>query len=170
MAEFKVALGGVFDVASGEELRDSITGLQGHIDRQLSAGKMQPIRKPLSQSTNLTLASGATQTLALGKPPMGKVWSVASVTILGADDGTSVANLKASVYVGDEIAVSLSQCVIPQQSIPFFDTFGYPDIWVHDQNKLYVNFTATGAVAGQVVVGNAWIMEYDDCAVEAQRI
>ena len=35
MAEFRVALGAVADIATSQEVKDAVSGLQGHIDRRV---------------------------------------------------------------------------------------------------------------------------------------
>lgn len=173
MAEFRVALGATMDVASSCELDEAITGIHGKLDKLGRQNRSLPIRRPISASQQLVFA-GATDApisipLVPSGPALGRVWSVASITILGADDGTAVTGVKAAVYIGDSSNPILGDCVIPQQAIPFFDTFSYPDIWVQDQRDLFVRFTPSGAVTTNVVI-NAWVMEFVDDVAQQQRL
>lgn len=168
-----MALGATMDVVSPGELHDAISGLQGHIDKMRPADRRLPIRRPVTASRQITFAAATDAPITLplvpSGPSLGRVWSVASITILGNDDGTAVSNCKAAVYIGDSTNPILGDCVIPQQSIPFFDTFSYPDIWVADQRELFVRFTPSGVVSSNVVV-NAWVMEFVDDTAQQQRL
>lgn len=173
MAEFRVALGATMDVVSPGELNDAIAGLQGHMDRNRPRDRALPLRRPITASQQLVFAGATDPPISIplvpSGPALGRIWSVASITILGADDGTAVSNLKAAVYIGDSSNPILGDCVIPQQSIPFFDTFSYPDIWVQDQRDLFVRFVPSGAVTTNVII-NAWVMDFTDDTAQQQRL
>lgn len=169
MAEFRVALGATADLVSGDEHRAGISDLKRYMGEQLR-GKPKPILRPLSAADTFTLASGGTGQLILGRPAAGRVWVVTRNNIVGADDHTTVANVVAGLYIGDEQSPGLVNCVRFAQAVPQFVNFNQHAMIVHDRETLFVQITATGSVTGQVIVANATAWEYSDAEFEPQVI
>jgi len=174
MAEFRLALGTVVDVATSDEVQKAldtaVTGLQGHIDSRMMVGK-HPIRRVLAASTTLNLASGATFQLTLEpqKPAMGRMWSARRLTVTGGSDNATVTNLTAAFYVGDPVNFTLGQLVAPGIAMPFANFFSSRSVPIRDQEAAFINFTASGVITAQQVQATLLVEEWDDRAAERQH-
>lgn len=174
MAELRIALGAVADVASGSEVADHFKNLQGHIDNKFRhETEKNPIRRTLTAATTLTFSgSGQSSSFPLvpDRPSMGRVWSLTRLTIIGADDHTAVTGLVVALYAGDAQNSTLGECLIPGQTVPYFQPFNKDNIWIHDSESLYVNVTSTASVTSQQIVVSASVSEYVDHAREANYV
>lgn len=171
MAEFRLALGGTVDVATTEEMNDAITGLQGHIDNKLA--KLKSDRwtwRTIQGSGASAFSSGGSIQIPLtpDRPATGKVWSLRRITVLGNDDHSTVTSLTAALYSGDMYNVNLAQCIIPGQTMPYFQTFGNNSVPILSTDSLFVNIEATASVTYQQFVISASVQEWDDPAIEVQ--
>lgn len=170
MAKAKIVLGGEIDVATGDELSNGLNGLRD--DMKSSLSKPKRIMRPLSAAVQFAgITSGTSIQVVGGRPAAGRLWVVTRVTVIGADDHSTITNAVAALYVGDSSNVGLSQCVRPGQAIPFFDTSNEHAFIVHDREDLFINVTAVTAdiAAGQVVF-NALAWEYRDSDIDSQFI
>jgi hypothetical protein len=173
MGEFRLALGGTIDVATPAELDDAVTGLQGHIDKKFASQKSGKfIWRDLSASISSPFSGGGSIQLPLvpSRPATGKVWSVRRFTLLGNDDHTTVSNITGALYAGDPANFNLTQCIIPGQIIPYFNTFGTGSMPLKNTADLFVNFVASGTVAFQTLVASVTVIEWDDNAIEMQHV
>lgn len=171
MAEFRLALGGVIDAVTTKELKDCVTGLQGHIDSKFHKNAVHaPIRRTISGSFSGTLVANVPQivTLGISKPPMGRIWNVARLTVVGNDDHTSEADLTVAMYQGDPTIPALGQLVVPGISIPYYQTFSRHSIWVHDTEDLFFNAVSASGHTNQNLVINVTVSEFWDPAVDQQ--
>lgn len=171
--EVRFALGAVADLASSDELKSSIDGLQGHMDNRFrELTKEHAIRRTIQGSDVLTLSSGQTQVTEFnpGRPALGRVWSITRLTLLGADDHSSVANLSAALYIGDPANPHLGTCIIPNLSVTSFQTFNKENLWVHDTESLFINWTASGVLTGQQVVISATVSDSVDSSKTSQFV
>lgn len=167
MAEAKIQLGGVLDIASGSELDDRFNKLHGAL---AGAGKPKRIMRPLSKSqTALNLTQGQSVQVPIGRPSAGRIWVLTRVTALGDDDTTAKTGLSAAIYIGDDANVGISQCVRNGQAIPFTTTENEHAYVVHDRETLFANLVATGTgpITGQVVI-NCLVWEYRDVDIDGQ--
>lgn len=173
MAEVRFALGAVADLATSDEVKHCVDGLQGHMDKRFrELTKQEGIRRTIQGSDILTLSSGQTQvtTFNPGGPALGRVWSITRLTLLGGDDHSSVANLTAALYIGDPANPHLGTCVIPNLSVTTFLTFNRENLWVHDTEAMFINWTASGTLTGQQVVISATVSDSVDSAKTAQYV
>jgi hypothetical protein len=163
MGEFHLSLGTTIDVVTPDELSDALTGLSGHIDEKFRQQDGRFLWRTLAASTFQSFNGGAYQmVLEPQRPAMGKVWSVRRVTVTGTDDVTTVANLKAALYVGDPYTFTLGQLVTPGQAIPYVDFFTTKAVVVRDTEALFVNFTNSGgAVNFQGLQASVLVEEYN---------
>lgn len=168
MAEARFALGAVVDVASGAEVNEGFKSLRGDL---AGMGKPKRIMRPLSRALGgLSLSSGQSTHLFMGRPAAGRVWVVTRVTVLGNTDHDTSTNVVAALYVGDDQSISLGQCVLDAQPIPFTSTQN-EHAWVcSDKESVYLNITATGSNTLTQVVSNVLAWEYRDKDVLEQMI
>lgn len=175
MGEFKVAIGAKFDVATEQEVAKHCLNLQGHFDKKLSEmrSRVAPIRRTIAASVVIpTIPTGATFVLPFvpERPSLGRTWNLTRFTVTGGDDNTSIPNYKAALYVGDTQAPNLTQVIIPGVAFPYFTTFNLANVWVHDTESIFVNFTCTNSLAPQTVVISASLNEYEGVVAEAGMI
>lgn len=171
MAEFRMQLGANLDVVTPDELDDAVTGLQGHIDRKFqSLSKGHFTWRTISAAAVVTFTNGGTYQLVMNpaSPAIGKVWSLRRVTITGGDDHTSIASLVAAVYAGDSYNFALTQCIVPGQILPYFQTFGTSAVPIKDSERLFVNFTAAGSLPFQEIQASMTVIEWNECDIENQ--
>lgn len=169
MANARIALGGEIDIASGKELDSGLKSLRDSMNGVLA--KPKRIMRPLSVAQTFSgIAVGDTLQLSAGTPAAGRIWVVTRILVLGSDDSTAVTGALAAVYIGDPANVGLSQCVKPGAAIPFIDTQNEHSYVVHDRESLFINVSATAAVAAGQVVLNALAWEYKDRDIDTQVI
>jgi hypothetical protein len=166
----KIALGGVFDVASGDELSKMGDSLRDHVSGTMA--KPRRIMRPLSGAVQFAgITSPANVVLSLGTPAAGRIWVCTRMTVIGNDDSSTIANLNAAVYIGDPANAGLSQCVRPGAAIPFIDIANEHAYVIHDREAFFLNLTAGASpVTGGQVVFNALVWEYEDRAIDSQFI
>lgn len=172
MADFRIALGGTISAATTDEMHSALGTLKH--DLMSHSAKPKKIYRPLSASSaGLTVPTSVTSTpitLKLGRPSSGRIWVVTRIVMLGADDNTAATNLVASVYIGDEMNVGLSQCVRHGTTFPFTTTENEHAYIVHDREDIFVRVIATGAATTTQVSVNALAWEYRDTDIDAQVI
>lgn len=138
-----------FGIAIGDKL-DELKGV-------LEKGHAKPLFIPFIAGFT---GSGAVR---VGSPPTGKIWNLLTVTMLGADDHTSVTGT-AAVYVDcDYNNLSTSMCRIPNLVIPSFTSISKGTLWAHSQGDVAVNFA--GVAGGQEVVAVVTLAEYKETEV-----
>lgn len=174
MAKFRIALGGEIDAVTGDEFSSGLDALR----RELAPSpKAKPIFRPLSNAFTVpVMADGDQFAVNLGTPASGRVWKITRLTVIGNDDHSTVANLSASLYIGqgggpvigDE--VMQGQCVLHGQAIPFTSTQNEHAWIAHDRDQVTVLLRAFGAVTSTNIFmsGQAW--EYRDRDTEQQAI
>jgi hypothetical protein len=169
VAKVRIALGGEFDAVTSDEHKSGLSALR---DELLAGSQTQKrIMRPLSQSlTSPPTVQGQTAQIVLGRPAAGRVWVLTRLTVMGADDFTAATNLVASLYVGDDSNIGLSQCVRTATVFPFTTTENERAYVIHDRETLFVNITATGAATITQVVVNGLAWEYKDQDIDTQVI
>ncbi len=168
MAEARIALGAELDIASGQELNDGMESLRAEMR---GSAKPKRIFRPLAKAgTFSAAAAGQLGVLALGHPAAGRVWVITRLCVMGADSFTTVANVMASLAIGDAAAPSLTQTVLTGSAVPLTSTQNEHAWVVHDREELYVVLNATGVIASQQIVVTAQAWEYRDRDVEQQAI
>lgn len=172
MAEIKLQIGAVADIATSSEVKDACDNLQGHIDKKFDMRRaLAPIHRVLVGSTTLpAMVAGNTQVIefAPGRPSSGRTWAITRVTFTGADDHTAVANVLAAVYTGDPANPYLGGLILPGQAVPSVFTFNKDTVWVHETEAVFVQVSATGNVsAGTAVTINCSMLEYPISSREA---
>lgn len=173
MAEVHFALGADIDVTSSTELSDAVSGLKSHMDGKFRPSPL-PIYRSLGAAGTFPASVGAANSLlqvSLGSPSAGRIWRVTRVLVLGADDHTTAAGIVGSIYVGDPANPFMMQAITEGRVLPFTQANNDEFVWVHSSEALFVNFSATAAVASaQTVAVTATAIEYVACASEAQTI
>lgn len=168
MAEAKIQLGGVLDIASGDELSKGFDRMH---DAFASSGKPKRIMRPLSRAiSGLALANGQSTHLFIGRPSAGRVWIPTRLTVLSTSDFDSATGIVAAFYIGDDQSISITQCVLDAQQVPFTTTQN-EHAWVcTDKESLFLNITATAANTVTQIVANTLVWEYKDSDVLMQAI
>lgn len=135
-------LGAEVDIASGSELQNGLDGLEQRL------GKRPP--KPIYLSfTNARFGAGP---IVLGSPPVSRVWNILTVTLVGNDDATVVANAVGALYVDStENNLTLGNCRVPGLVVPSYDTFSNGTLWAHSDGSVIVNVSGAVAATDQVV-------------------
>lgn len=171
MAEFRLQLGGVVDVASKQELDDAVTGLQGHIDSRFARQGCKFVWRTLTASSFQSFNGGTFQlVLEPQKPAMGKVWSARRLVVTGADDNATVANLKAAFYVGDPFNFTLGQLISPAVAIPSVQFFSTRAVPIKDTEVAFVNFVNSGgAVNFQTIQASLLVEEWNEADINSMR-
>lgn len=170
MANARIVLGGEIDVASGDELSSGLNALGADIKG--SMGKAKRIMRPLSKAVSgLNLTQGQTVQVVMPRVSAGRIWVVTRIVVLGDDDNTTKTGVVASLYIGDDANIGLSQCVRHATTVPFTTTENEHAYVVHDREALFLNVTATaaGPITGQIVF-NAIAWEYRDVDIDTQVI
>lgn len=105
-----LSVGAEVDLATGDELKE----LGGKL-----LGKREP--RPLFKDLAASIAgTGAVPVIVLGRPPVGRVWKITSVTVVGNDDHGSIPSLLGFVamYFGDAANPNLAQVKIVKIALP----------------------------------------------------
>jgi hypothetical protein len=169
VANVRFSLGAEADICTTDEMHEGISSLRGDL-REIGA-KPKRILRPLSRAvTGLSLANGQSAHLFVGRPAAGRVWIVTRLTMLTTNDFDNGTNVVAAMYIGDDQAVALTQCVLNAQAIPFTSTQN-EHAWIcSDKESVFINITATGANTVTQVVGNVLVWEYRDKDILTQGI
>ncbi len=155
MTLVKLAVGAEVDLATGGELSDGLNGIKGMLEKSHA----RPLFMPFTASR---LGAGV---LTVGRPPAGRIWNILSLTLVGNDDFTTLANTTAALYVdADPGALSLAQCRIPVQAIPSFQTISDETVWAHSSGDVCLNVRGALAATDQVVA-TITVAEWRDCDV-----
>lgn len=135
-------LGAEVDVASGDELREGLAGLESKL------GKTPPRPTYLSFSG----AKFGASNIIVGSPPVGRIWNILSLTLVGNDDTTTIANARCAMYVdSQEQSLALNNCRVPGLTVPSYVTFSKGTLWAHADGSVIVNVTGAVAATDQVV-------------------
>lgn len=90
----------------------------------------------------------------LGRCPSGRLWNILTVTALGSDDHTSVANTFAGIYINSDTSnLGLAECRIPALTVPTFITVAHKSLWVDPMENIAANITtASGSQSVTIIV------------------
>ena len=176
MAELKLALGAVADVASGAELDDLKSELLGGMDKLRPRPEIRPIYRTLVRTGvmpaagNLLIRVGDDDSAT---PPAGRLWNVLQTVIIGNDDHTTVASASAAWYIGS-VGINpgdipaLGGLFLPGQAVPQQNTYSSRVVWVQSGEQLMT--IIYGAAAGTNIAALTRIAEYPVPSVEAMRV
>lgn len=152
MAEFKVALGAIADVASSKELEHHMSGLQGHIDKKFQHyDNCKPLRRKvvcadvIGPHNSVSIGQQTANLLVANQfPSKGRVWSIRTFSLFSSDFPFSVTTgIGYAICSGDNVNPGVSDFVAisttPQ--LPTYNTFGRHGFTVIDGEKLYVLLT-----------------------------
>lgn len=135
-------LGAEVDIASGSELQDGLAGLEDKLGKK-------PPRPTWLSFTGARFGPGA---ITLGSAPVGRIWNVLTLTLVGNDDTTVIANARAAMYVDStENQLTLGNCRVPGLIVPSFQTFSKGTLWAHSDGAIVVNVSGNVALTDQVV-------------------
>lgn len=138
----QLQLGAEVDIASGDELTSGLAGIEDKLGRK-------PPRPTWLSFTGSRLGAGV---IVVGSPPVGRIWNVLTLTLVGNDDATVVANAAAALYVDStEGNLSLANCRVPALVVPAFQAFSKGTLWAHSDGSLIVNVSGAVAATDQVV-------------------
>lgn len=172
MANVRIALGGEFDIASGEEMAKGFNDVKRSWRDAMRRPK--PIHRPLVKSTDASMvvptALGQSLVLTIGRPQSGRIWNITRVMVIGDDDTTAAMNIAAALYIGDSANVGLGQCVRHGQAVPWTTTENEKAYIVHDREDLFLRIVATGAATAKSFTATVTAWEYADDAFDAQAI
>lgn len=173
MAEFRLALGAVADVASSQEVADCVSGLQGHIDRKFnSLGKVQkPFRRKLVASGAVSVPFGGANALILpfgDSPAIERTWVVRSLVVFDSANPFATQSKTGYLAVGNASAPSVSDFIGDRfTAIPFADTYNTSSVMVKPNETVYVVFdSTTTGILGATLEIDDWMSD----AFEGQRI
>lgn len=120
--------------------------------------EVKPVFRPVSGSN--AAQGGGSGVIRIGRPPTGRIWNILSVTTLGSDDHTSVTGTVGIYTDADSANLNLASCLIPNLSIPFFQTVGRRTIWAHSTGDVCANLVGvTGTNQVIVTIGVAEFIE-----------
>lgn len=149
-------LGAELDIASGKEVEEGFASLAAKL------GKVPPRPTYLSFSAS-RLGAGV---IVLGSPPSGRIWNVVTVTLVGNDDTTVVANARVAVYVdSQEGNLSLANCRIPGLAVPAFTAISKGTLWAHSNGAVMANVSGAVATTDQVVATIS-VLEWRESDIE----
>jgi hypothetical protein len=136
-------LGAEIDIASGDELASGLAGIEDKLGRK-------PPRPTWLSFTGSRKGAGP---ITIGSAPVGRIWNVLTLTLVGNDDTTVVANARAALYVDStEDQLTLANCRVPGLIVPSFQTFSKGTLWAHSDGALVLNVSGAVAATDQVVV------------------
>lgn len=177
MAEAKIALGGVLDIASGAEVWDAV---QRGTDRILSKlpDKDRGIRLRVPQSVSLAAPATGTFAMIIGTPAPGCMWWIQEVVVTAADDHTALAGAVAALYCGAPPRQQGTTTVVdtpplgdllrPGIAVPGVFPFSGEAVPVHDNEALSVIvYSPTTPVS--VLSATATVVQLRDSAVMLNR-
>jgi hypothetical protein len=131
--------------------------LEGIGELSLSIGKLADHTKKLNEPARpfyfeiqgSTLGNGAT---FLGRPPMGKIWNILTVTCTGdGDDHTTVAGNVGIYTDADTSGLSVGRCKIPALIIPSFVSISKGTLWAHSTGDVSANVSGVSGTAEVIV-------------------
>lgn len=141
---------------------DFITGKVGDIDSALKKKPLLPFFD--SRPSQGTLDNNSSAVIICGTPNTGRIWNVTGITLVGADDHTTLANAKAALYFGDPQNVGLAQCKVPALTVPSFQTFSERVLWCHSTENVFIAISGT-ATAGSSVLATVHYADWPEDAV-----
>lgn len=168
MAVVKLAVGAELDLATGDELKDATDSILGRLDKRV---------KPIYTTMVDSATGDGVQLfpLDLGSPPVGRMWNLRSITVVGLDAFTAPSAAKFfAVYFGDAPApggtLSLAQLKVANQPIPSTYASGSNALWVHSNENIIVA-TNAALTATERLVATAEVQEWrvDDVVMRNGR-
>jgi hypothetical protein len=122
-------VGAEVDIASGDELNKWGQKILGNKDPL-------PLYKDLAVSVSGT---GAIPTAVLGRPPVGRVWKVSAVTLVGNNDHGSIpSNLGfVAMYFGDAANPNLGQVKYVKIALPSTVFMAGPFMLCHSSQEVF---------------------------------
>ncbi len=141
MAELKMALGAVADIASGKEVADGVNKILDN----LNGKKAYP--KYFKRVAPGTSAASGDLLLDLGGPGVGESWDVRAIVVIKTDPWTAGgANEKAGVYIGQGFAsfaanagtAPIAELEDAGQSLPYTQHYVRGQLYVVYPNHIYV--------------------------------
>lgn len=134
MALMTLGLGAEVDIATGDELAamgDSIT------KKILDSGPALPIvfTRPASQA-----GTGSVVTLLIGSPPVGRIWEVSSVTVMGNSPFGSIPSPAGffAIYAGNSAAPSIASVLATHMGIPSTTYPSAETLYCHSNQELFL--------------------------------
>jgi len=178
MPEVKLSIGGKLDIVSPQELKESISGLQGHLDRKLMSNFCQPVRRIVRASGNFVVPFGGdAQVTLIGNdnhtkgPAVGKVWVVRSMFVF---DNVSPLTITQSGLIG-ALCIGDAASPVPVDmsgwnftALPASNTFNSTSLVVEPNQSLYVVINT--ALSNAAIGFNAFVDEWDANAFQAVKI
>jgi hypothetical protein len=122
-------VGAEVDIASGDELNKWGQKILGKSDPL-------PLYKDLAASVTGT---GAVPTVVLGRPPVGRVWKVSAVTLVGNNDHSSISSPLGFVamYFGDSANPNLAQVKVVKIALPSTVFMSGPFMLCHASQEVF---------------------------------
>lgn len=171
MAEFRMVLGASADVVSGDEMRDSLSSLQGHIDKRFAGmGVRTPMRRKLAAAGTVTDTLGTLSVIKLvfgDSPALNRIWVVRSLAVFDSVAPLTSQTKAGFLAVGNASAISVTDFTGANwTALPFADTFNNSSIRVNPNESVYVlvDSTTTGNITATLEID-----DWADTAYEGQR-
>ncbi len=148
--------GAEVDIASGDELKSGLAALEEKLGKK-------PPRPTFLSFTQSRLGAGV---IVVGSPPSGRIWNLVTLSLMGNDDTTVIANARAALYVdSQEGNLSLATCRIPGLAVPSFTSISKGTLWAHSEGSVILNVSGAVAATDQVVATIS-VMEWREGDVE----
>lgn len=122
-------LGAEVDIATGDELSKWGQKILGNKDPL-------PLYKDLAASVSGT---GAVPTIVLGRPPVGRIWKVSAVTVVGNNDHSTIPSPMGFVamYFGDAANPNLAQVKVVKMPLPSTQYMSGPFMLCHASQEVF---------------------------------
>jgi hypothetical protein len=147
MAKVALAGGVEIDLATKDDVERAVR------DRQCLELRVRKLAK------TATVPAGASALwIPIAGPTDPVVWDVRSLTLVGSDDHTPVANVQAAVYVGQGQGPNLPDLVWTGLTVPSSTRWSAQVVGLHHEN-LSLNLTGSGLTAGQSFLVVATVIE-----------
>jgi hypothetical protein len=140
MALMTLNLGAELDLATGNELAQTSMDLKQEMRKGWAAKPIYDSRAAANTSPGVT-----EWFMDLGSPDVGRIWNILGVTVFGADDSTSVAGAKVSLYFGDSDTPSITGLRVPSMACPSFQSFSDKVLWCHNTANVVIGVTGVAA-------------------------
>lgn len=110
----------------------------------------QPLQLAFTGSDSVSEGAGV---IRIGRPPVGRIWNITSVTVTGADDHTAVTGVSVALYVDSDPAnLGLGQARVVGLALPSYQFISRGTLWAHSTGDVCANIQGSGAGGQQVNV------------------
>lgn len=138
MALMTLGLGAEVDLATGDELKSLGDDLTGKI-----LGTQDP--KPIVFSRPASVAGvGAIATLVIGSPPVGRIWEISAITVVGNSPFGPIVSPAGflALFAGNSAGPSIAQVLCTHLGIPSTTFPSAETLYCHSNQELFLTTDA----------------------------